>query len=221
MLAGRRLVARRFRNRLLAGEELGVLLAEECAEQVREGNLIVLGLPRGGVPVAHAAARTLDAPVDIFVVRKLGAPGRPELAMGAIASGGVTVLNHYLIDQLGITEESIASVAAAESAELERREALYRMGRAGPELEGMSVVVVDDGVATGASMRVAVEAILESGPRFVCAAAPVASDDAFSQLRQIADNVVVVAVPKHFRAVGYWYDDFTQTTDEEVVELLA
>ena len=214
-------MARRFANRLLAGEELGVILAEECAEQVSAGGLIVLGLPRGGVPVAHAAARTLDAPVDIFVVRKLGAPGRPELAMGAIASGGVTVLNRYLIDQLRITDAEIEAVATVESAELERREALYRMGRAGPDLTGLSVIVVDDGVATGASMKVAIEAIREADPRFVCAASPVASGDAVSQLRQIADRVVVVAMPEPFHAVGFWYDDFTQTTDDEVIELLA
>ena len=212
---------RRFANRSQAGVELGATLARECAEQVAAGDVVVLGLPRGGVPVARSASRAIDAPSDIIVVRKLGVPGRAELAMGAIASGGFTVLNRDLIDELRIPDDSIAVVLASESAELERRESLYRAGGPGPNLDGMAVVVVDDGAATGATMRVAIEAVRARGPRFVCAAAPVASADAVSRLRKAADNVVVVATPEPFRAVGYWYDDFSQTTDDEVIRLLS
>lgn len=211
----------RFKNRSQAGEELGAVLARECAEQVTAGEAVVLGLPRGGVPVARSAARILRLPADIVVVRKLGAPGRAELAMGAIASGGFTVLNHDLIDQLRIADESIAAVLEAESSELSRREELYRAGRPELKLEGMSVFIVDDGFATGASMKVAIEAIRGRHPRFVCAAAPIASTDAISRLEQVADSVVVVGTPVPFRAVGYWYDNFTQTTDDEVIELLS
>lgn len=214
-------MARRFRNRHQAGRELGALLVEECADEAMVGDLIVLGLPRGGVPVADAVARGLEAPFDILVVRKLGVPGHEELAMGAVASGGCQVVNQGLVDQLGITKESIEAVVARESAELDRRESLYRMGRPELDLGGKAVVVVDDGIATGASMKVALEAVRQLGPRFLCASAPIASADAVARLGRVADSVVVVTTPEPFYAVGYWYDDFTQTSDDDVIALLA
>ena len=171
--------------------------------------------------MAVAVADILDAPVDIAVVRKLGVPGHEELAMGAVASGGSLVMNQGLVDELGITEQALASVVARETAELERRESMYRMGRPDLDLADKTVVVVDDGIATGASMKVALEALRSRRPRLLCAAAPVGSVDACARLGRVADSVVVVARPDPFRAVGYWYDTFTQTTDDEVIALLA
>ena len=214
-------VPRRFRNRHEAGAELGELLVEERWSGAVAGGVLVLGLPRGGVPVAVAVAERMEAPVDILVVRKLGVPGREELAMGAIASGGSLVMNQGLIDELGIPQSAISLVVTREMAELERREALYRMGRPDIDVTDKTVVVVDDGIATGASMKVALEALRSRGPRLLCAAAPVASVDACERLGRVADNVVVVTQPDPFRAVGYWYDMFTQTTDDEVIALLA
>ncbi|MGI9528207.1 MAG: phosphoribosyltransferase [Acidimicrobiia bacterium] len=214
-------MTRRFRNRHEAGNELGALLADERGSGALQGELVVLGLPRGGVPVAVAVAQNLDAPVDIVVVRKLGVPGREELAMGAVASGGSLVMNQGLADELGITKEAIAAVVARESAELTRRESVYRMGRPDLDVADKTVVVVDDGIATGASMKVALEALRSRRPRLLCAAAPVASADACSRLGRVADSVIVVTQPEPFRAVGYWYDSFTQTTDDEVIALLS
>lgn len=213
-------VPRRFRNRHEAGGELGELLVEERRSGAIAGEVLVLGLPRGGVPVAVAVAERMKAPVDILVVRKLGVPGREELAMGAIASGGSLVMNQGLIDELGVPQSAISSVVTREMAELQRREALYRMGRPDIDVADKTVVVVDDGIATGASMKVAVEALRSQSPRLLCAAAPVASVDACARLGRVADSVVVVTQPDPFRAVGYWYDTFTQTTDDEVIALL-
>jgi predicted phosphoribosyltransferase len=220
MQAEGRIVRRRYRNRVTAGRELGTLLADECPSAC-DPDLVVLGLPRGGVPVAAAAAARLDAPVDILVVRKLGVPGHEELAMGAIASGGSVVLNDGFIQRLGVSDEALSAVVARESKELERRETSYRRGRPNLDVGGMAVIVVDDGIATGASMKVALEAVRQLEPRVLHAASPVASVEATRELSEYADGVFVVTTPEPFYAVGYWYDDFAQTTDDEVIEILG
>lgn len=215
-----RIVARRFRNRLDAGGELGALLVAEC-RSASDPDLVVFGLPRGGVPVAGAVADALGVPVDILVVRKLGVPGHEELAMGAIASGGAVVLNDVLIERLGVSQEALSAVIVREAAELERRETTYRKGRQSADVTGKAVIVVDDGIATGASMKVALQAVRQLEPRALYAAAPVASSESTSELARDADAVFVVATPEPFHAVGYWYDDFRQTTDEEVVAIVG
>ncbi len=207
-----------FRDRIDAGIRLGERLADAGVVGDRP---IVLGLPRGGVPVAAGVARTLACPLDVFVVRKLGVPGHEELAMGAIASGGIVVRNDDIIRQLRIDEASLRRVEEAEAAELRRRESAYRGGSEPVVLEGRDVVIVDDGIATGASMRAAVAAVLAAGPRSVVVAVPVASRQAVDALAIDADAVVALGVPEPFGAVGYWYEDFDQTSDDEVTELLA
>ena len=207
----------RFRDRADAGRVLAGLLRQYAARP----DVVVLGLPRGGVPVAHEVARALGAPLDVFVVRKLGVPGQEEYAMGAIASGGVRVLNRDAVAQLAISERVIDEVAARERRELERREHLYRDGREPPTLEGRTVIVVDDGLATGASMRAAVEALKNHHPARIVVAVPVGSAETCARLRHEVDEVVCAATPDPFFAVGPWYDDFEQTTDGEVHDALA
>jgi predicted phosphoribosyltransferase len=204
-----------FQNRRDAGHQLGAQLARQFLRDP-----IVLGLPRGGVPVAYEVALALDAPLDVFVVRKLGVPRHEELAMGAIASGGVRVLVPEVVDDLRIPQDIIEAVTAAERIELERREREYRNGRPFPHLAGRTVVVVDDGVATGASMIAALQAVRALRPARVIAAAPVLSPLARATLLQYADACEAVAVPVHFHSVGTWYSDFSQATDEEVRALL-
>ncbi|MCC6381920.1 MAG: phosphoribosyltransferase [Dehalococcoidia bacterium] len=206
-----------FRDR----EEAGQLLAEALAAEVGLDHPLVLALPRGGVPVAFAIARRLGAPLDVFVVRKLGVPGHEELAMGAIASGGVRVLNEDVIEGLGIRAEVIERVAVRETRELERREALYRDGRDAVPIRGRSVLLVDDGLATGASMRVAVAAVRQDMPRMVVVAVPVSASETFAVVREEADRCVCLATPEPFDGVGLWYRDFAPTTDGEVRALLA
>jgi len=207
----------RFRNRREAGRRLASRL-----EAYRERpDLLVLALPRGGVPVAYEVAWALRAPLDVFVVRKLGTPGHEELAMGAIASGGVRVLNEDLVRRLRVPGAAIEAVAAREGAELERRERLYRDGRPAPEVRGRSVILVDDGLATGATMRAAVEALERLSPARVTVAVPVAAGETCDEFRDEVDEVVCAVTPKPLRAIGLWYEDFSQTTDEEVRELLA
>ena len=201
--------------------EAGHRLAEALAPHSTDRPLIVLGLPRGGVPVAAAIAESLDAPLDTFIVRKLGVPGQEELAMGAIASGGVRVLNEDIVYSIGISPEEIDEVTAAETEELHRREALYRGDRPFPALAGETVIVVDDGAATGASMRAAIVALRQLGPKSIIAALPVASLEALSLLRTAANECACLIAPEPFYGVGMWYRDFTQTTDEEVRRLLA
>ena len=180
----------------------------------------MLGLPRGGVLVAHEIAKALNAPLDVFVVRKLGAPGQGELAMGAIASGGVQVLNEDVIEHLGATQEEIDQVLQIEMLELARRERLYRGGRPMPDLVGKIVILADDGLATGSTMRAALRAVRQLGPARVVVAVPVAAMDAYTEFRAVADEVVCLSTPEPFESVGNWYDDFTQTTDDEVRALL-
>ncbi|WP_332815203.1 phosphoribosyltransferase [Ramlibacter sp.] len=204
-----------FRDRAEAGR----VLAADLAHWRGAPGLLVLGLPRGGVPVAAEVARALGAPLDVFIVRKLGFPGQPELAMGAIASGGVQVLTP--LPGLSASPDEVESAVAAEQAELARREALYRGGRPPLELRDRSVIVVDDGLATGASMQAAVRAIRSASPLRLCAAVPVGSSEGCDQLRELVDELVCPAVPIPFRAVSLWYRDFPQTSDREVRELLA
>jgi predicted phosphoribosyltransferase len=200
--------------------EAGRILASKLAAYADQPDLLVLALPRGGVPVAFEVAQALHAPLDLFLVRKLGLPGHEELAMGAIASGGVRVLNEEVVRVLQVPDDVIATVAAVEQQELERRERLYRGERPPVDVCGKTVILVDDGLATGASMRAAVAALRQMGPARVVVAVPVGSAETCHELRREADDVVCAATPEPFRAVGLWYEDFSQTSDEEVRELL-
>jgi predicted phosphoribosyltransferase len=205
-----------FRDRQEAGRELAALLGAYA----HRADVVVLGLPRGGVPVAFEVARALGAPLDIFLVRKLGAPGHPEFAIGAIASGGVQVLSEDVIAALGIAPETIAQLTARERAELERREQAYHRRRGAPSWRDKIVIIVDDGLATGSTMEAAVRALRQQGPLKVIVAAPVGAPDTCRRLEQIADEVHCLSTPHPFEAVGLWYRCFDQTSDEEVVDLL-
>ena len=181
----------------------------------------VLALPRGGVPVAYEVARELHAPLDVFIVRKLGLPQFPELAMGAIASGGVMVLDDDLVRRAGVTDAQLRAVAEVERRELARREERYRGGRGAPDVAGRTVILVDDGLATGSTMRAAISAVRQEGAKRVVVAVPIAPPETCETLRVEADDMVCALTPEPFVAVGRWYEDFTQTSDEEVQELLA
>lgn len=183
-------------------------------------NVVVLALPRGGVPVGYEVALALHAPFDAFAVRKLGVPGHAELAMGAVASGGIVVADETLLARAGIPRAAFDAVVSAEVAELERREAAYRNHRVSPQLEGKTVIVVNDGLATGASMRAAIAALRRRHPAAIVAAVPVGSRESCRRLEGVADDVVCAVVPHPFYAVGEHYDDFRQTTDDEVRRLL-
>jgi predicted phosphoribosyltransferase len=205
-----------YRDRRHAGVELAARLSSLRGRQA----VVVLALPRGGVPVAYEVARALNAPLDVFLVRKLGLPGHSELAMGAIASGGVRVVNDDVVSWYRIPEEVIDAVANEEQGELERRERAYRDGGTLVELRNRVVVLVDDGLATGSTMKAAIEAVRAHEPSRIVVAVPVASPDTCRELAELADEIVCVRMPGHFAAVGEWYRDFSQTTDEEVRELL-
>ena len=206
------MMERVFRDR----REAGKLLARALAHYAGRKDVVVLGLPRGGVPVAAEVARTLGAPLDVLIVRKLGAPGQDELAIGAIAEGGVRVLNQGLVENLGLTRWDIDQLAQSEERELERRVQIYRGGRDPLPVADRTVIVVDDGIATGATMRAGLQSLRARGATLVVAAAPVGAADSVDALREDADEVVVLETPAWFRAVGQWYENFGQTTDEEV-----
>lgn len=206
----------RYENRRHAG----AVLAQRLQPFKGRVDVVVLALPRGGVPVAHEVARALDVPLDVFLVRKLGVPGHRELAMGAIASGGVRILNGDVVAAYRVPGAVIDSVAREEQAELERRERTYRDGRAAAELRGRVVLLIDDGLATGASMKAAVEAVRRHGPARIVVAVPVGSPETCRELADVADEIVCARAPEYFAAVGQWYRDFSQTTDEEVRQLL-
>jgi predicted phosphoribosyltransferase len=206
-----------FRDR----REAGRLLSEKLGAYAHRPDVLVLALPRGGVPVAYEVARALGAPLDVFVVRKLGVPGYEELAMGAVATGGVLVLNEQLVERLGIPKQMIDAVAARERQELVRRERLYRGGRPPPDVRGRTVILVDDGLATGATMHAAIRALRQQNPARIVVAVPTASPDTCEEMKKEADDVICVITPEPFHAVGRWYRDFSQTTDEEVSVLLA
>jgi predicted phosphoribosyltransferase len=208
---------RAFANRVEAGR----LLAEKLVQYAGRGDVIVLGLPRGGVPVAFEVARRLHVPLDVFIVRKLGVPGFEELAAGAIASGGVRVLNDDVMRAIPHADEAIETLTARETAELERREHEYRDGRPAPELRGRVVILVDDGLATGATMRAAVKALRQSGAAKIVAAVPVGPPDSCREIEQEADETICLSTPVLFQAVGQYYEDFSQTSDQDVRALLS
>ena len=205
-----------FRDRADAGRQLAVKLTAYAGRR----DVIVLALPRGGVPVGYEVAQALGAPLDVFLVRKLGVPGREELAMGAMATGGVRILNEDVVRALGIPENVIDGVAEKERREMMRREQSYRDDRPPPEVRGRTVLLVDDGLATGSTMRAAAAALRKLRPARVVVAVPVGSADTCAEMADAADEVVCARTPEPFYAVGLWYDDFSQTTDEEVHELL-
>ncbi len=208
---------RAFPNRAEAGR----LLAEKLEKYADRNDVIVLGLPRGGVPVAYEVAKSLRAPLDVFIVRKLGVPGFEELAAGAIASGGVRVLNEDVLRALPNADEIIESVTAKETAELERREKSYRDDRPAPELRDRVVILVDDGLATGATMRAAVKALRQRDVAKIVIAVPVGPPDTCREFEDEADETICASAPEFFQAVGQYYEDFSQTSDDEVRDLLA
>lgn len=210
-----------MKTKFIDRREAGQLLAQELSAYRDRSDVLVLALPRGGVPVAAQVASVLRVPMDVFVVRKLGLPGQPELAMGAIASGGVRILNTAVVDAMGIPEEVINAVTAEEQCELERRERAYRDDRPPPEVEGKTVIVVDDGIATGSTMMAAVSALRQLNAARVVVAVPTIALSTYYQIRRLADDVAAVMMPEHFYGVGQWYEDFSQTTDAEVRQLLA
>lgn len=206
-----------FRNRA----EAGLALADRLRQYADRDDVVVLGLPRGGVPVAFEVARSLHAPLDVFVVRKLGVPGHSELAMGAIASGGVRALNQDVITWYRLSTETVDDAARVEQIELERREHAYRNGRTPLPIDGRVVLLVDDGLATGSTMRAAVLAVRRLGPSRVVVAVPVGASETCRDLATVADEVTCLETPEPFEAVGLWYEDFSQTSDEEVRRLLT
>jgi putative phosphoribosyl transferase len=206
-----------YDNRRQAGVELAARLVDKFGGR---DNVIVLALPRGGVPVAYEIARALHARLDIFLVRKLGLPGHPELAMGAIASGGVRVLNDDVVSWYRVPQPVIDQVTLDEQAELERRERAYRDGRSPVALDGRVVILVDDGLATGSTMKAAVQAVRTHAPSRIVVAVPVGAPDTCRQFADVADEIVCARAPERFQAVGQWYRDFSQTTDDEVRDLL-
>lgn len=206
----------RFRDRTDAGRQLAAALSAYAGR----ADVRVLALPRGGVPVAYEVACTLDAPLDVFLVRKLGLPGHEELAMGAIAAGGVMVLNQDLVHTLNVSAAAIDAVVQTEIRELARRDRQYRDDRPAPDVAGCTVIVVDDGLATGSTMQAAVAALKQEHPRAIVVAVPVAAPETCAAFQREVDDVVCVLTPEPFHAVGVWYDNFSQTTDEEVYQLL-
>jgi putative phosphoribosyl transferase len=208
---------KRFRDRGEAGRLLAGLLRSYAGRE----DVIVLALPRGGVPIGHEVAKFLGVPLDVFVVRKLGVPGHEELAMGAIASGGLVVLDSGVITALGVDDSAVRRTIEAELRELRRREELYRGSHVPPALEGKTIILVDDGLATGSTMRAAALAVRQLNPKRLVVAVPVAAEETCNDFRADVDDVVCALTPRPFHAVGLWYENFTQTTDDEVRELLA
>ena len=212
-------MTRRFRDRTEAGQllakKLKLTFDANCAD------VLVLGLPRGGVPIAYEVALALKAPLDICLVRKLGAPHNKELAMGAIGMGGVMVVNDDVVESLGVSAETIAAVVALEEKELERRDRAYRGDRPLPNVQGRTIILIDDGIATGATLRAAIATLKQQKPASIIVAVPVAPRSTCNELKAEVDNVVCLVAPESFYSIGVWYDKFPQTTDEEVRSLLA
>lgn len=209
-------MSRRFEDRADAGRALAGMLSAYAGLP----DTIVLGLPRGGVPVAFEVAKALELPLDIFLVRKLGVPGHEELAMGAIATGGVRVLNDDVVSPLGIDAATLDRVAAREQQELERREAAYRDGRPRPDVTGRTVILVDDGLATGSTMLVAIRALRLQQPARIVVAVPASAPSVCAEIGREVDEIICAITPEPFHAVGLWYDDFSETTDDDVRMLL-
>lgn len=208
--------AGRFKDRVHAGRSL----AHALDAYAGRADVVVLALPRGGVPVGYAVARELDVDLDVLVVRKLGAPGQEELAIGAVASGGIQVIHHDMVAELGIPAAYVEPLAARKMAEVAQRDELFHGGRPPVALQGRVAIVVDDGLATGATMEAAVKALHQAGPARVVVAVPVASAEAVHTLRPLVDQLVCLKVPEPFFAIGIWYDDFEQTSDAQVIDLL-
>ncbi|MBD3182448.1 phosphoribosyltransferase [Candidatus Poribacteria bacterium] len=206
-----------FKNRVDAGKKL----ADKLSDYSDKDNVIILALPRGGAPVAFEVAKKINAPLDVFLVRKLGVPGREELAMGAIASGGVRVLNDDILRMLSIPDEGINRVAEKEQKELERREIEYRGDRQELDVKGKICILIDDGLATGASMRAAIKALQQMEPAKIVVAVPVGASEVCEGFENEADEVICAATPEPIHAIGAWYDNFSQTTDDEVRAILA
>lgn len=206
-----------YRDRIDAGKQL----ATKLDDYANRDDVLVLALPRGGVPVAYEVAKALRVPLDIFLVRKLGVPGHEELAMGAISTGGVRVLNHDVVDYLGISTDVIDAMANTELKELERRERAYRSDRPEPEVRGKTVILIDDGLATGSTMLAAVKALRWQEPARIVVAVPVSARQTCDEYRMGVDEIICAKTPEPFMGVGMWYRDFSQTTDEEVREILA
>lgn len=213
----RNLMITSFRSR----QEAGQVLAKRLLKYAHGPAVVVLALPRGGVPVGYEVAQAFKVPLDVFVVRKLGVPGQEELAMGAVASGDVKVLNGDILERLGITDDIVDAVVARELRELERRERAYRAGRPAPDVQGRTIILVDDGIATGSTMRAAIMALRQLEAARLVVAIPTAALSTVREMRSEADEIVAVMMPADFTSVGQWYDDFSQTTDPEVTELLA
>ncbi len=205
-----------FKNRMQAG----VLLARRLKAYTKSADVIVLALPRGGVPLGFMVAQALDVPLDVLLVRKLGLPEHPEYAIGALASNGACLLQSDVINALGVPKETIEAIAARERKEIERREALYRAGRAPLQLRDKVVILIDDGLATGSTMRVALQVVRKGQPAKVIIAVPVAAPEICQELTSLADEMICLSTPPSFYAVGQWYEDFRQTSDEEVTSLL-
>jgi putative phosphoribosyl transferase len=205
-----------YKNRLDAGKKL----AKHLSKFVHRENLVILALPRGGVPVAYEVARKFNVPMDVYVVRKIGIPGQEESAIGAIASGGVRIINESLAQQAGLSEKNIAAAAAQAQVELKRREGLYRGNRLSMDLKGRRVLVVDDGMATGSTMQAVVMALRGLKVSEIIVAVPVASEDAQAEIGQLVDRLICLEIPGYFAAVGQWYDDYSQTTDQEVIKYM-
>jgi len=205
-----------FRDRVEAGQ----LLAAKLMKYANRKDVIVLGLPRGGVPVAFEVAKALHVPLDVFVVRKLGVPGHRELAMGAIATGGVRVLNEEVVQDLGISQLTIDAVAVEEQKELARREVAYRGHDTPPKIKGQTVILVDDGIATGSTMRAAIKALFKQQPARLVVAVPTSAASSYRGIKDQVDEMIALMTPEEFYAVGQWYEKFAQTTDEEVTRLL-
>ncbi len=201
--------------------DAGRVLATQLTAYANRSDVLVLALPRGGVPVAYEVAKALHAPLDVFIVRKLGVPGHEELAMGAIATGGVCVLNEDVVQMLRIPDKVIEAVIAKEQQELERREHLYRDDRPPPDVRDCTIILIDDGLATGATMRAAIKALRQQHPARLVVAVPVAAPPTCEELGAQVDEIICAKTPEPFYGVGYWYEDFSQTTDEEVHALLA
>lgn len=207
----------RFANRTEAGR----MLAEALSAYIGRSGILILALPRGGVPVAYEVAKALSAPMDLWLVRKLGVPGQEELALGALAGKNIRVLNDDIISLLNIDQSAIDIVIAREQAELERRNRLYRQGRPPPDIEGKTIIIIDDGLATGATMRAAIVSLRQADAAQIIAAVPVGAVSTCRKIEQEADELVCLHTPEPFYGVGQWYIDFSQTSDEEVLALLA
>lgn len=206
----------RFKDRFAAGR----VLAERLLHYAHSSNTLVLGLARGGVPVAFEVAQALDVPLDVFIVRKLGAPGQEELAMGAIASGGVTIINESLLKELNVSPETLHAVIASETQELQRRERVYRGAQPALKASGRTIILVDDGLATGSTMRAAIAALKQQRAGHLVVAVPVGARSTCDELIATVDELVCITMPEPLYSVGQWYEDFSQTTDEEVLHLL-